>query len=69
MPRKEGVGSIDIPIGKDARELVKAVAVEAGHESMAHYIRDLIRRDIEARGKSFDDGLAEWGRGRKKKTE
>lgn len=69
MPRKEGIGSIDIPIAGDAREVIKQVAADAGYKSMADYVRDLIRRDVEARGQSFDDGLSEWGRGRKKKTE
>lgn len=69
MPRKEGIKSIDIPIGESAREMVKEVAGGAGYKSMADYIRDLIRRDVESRGLSFDDGLTEWGKGRKKKEE
>lgn len=69
MPRKEGIGSIDIPIAGDARDVVKQVAAAAGYKSMADYVRDLIRRDIESRGHSFDDGLSEWGRGRKKKDD
>lgn len=69
MPRKDGVKSIDIPIGESARETVKSVAAEAGFNSMADYIRSLIRQDVESRGHSFDDGLSQWGTGRKKKTE
>lgn len=69
MPRKEDVRSIDIPIGEAGRETVKMVAAEAGYTSMAKYIRDLIKKDVEARGHTFDDGLDEWGRGRKKKSE
>lgn len=68
MPRKEGVKSIDIPIGESAREVVKEAAGAAGYRSMADYVRDLIRRDVESRGLSFDDGLTEWGKGRKKEA-
>lgn len=68
MPRKEGVTSLDVPIGELGRSQIKTAAAEAGYKSMADYVRDLIRRDIEARGLPFDDGLTEWGMGRKKKA-
>jgi hypothetical protein len=66
MPRKEGVKYLPITLADEAQEQVKSVAAAAGFKSAADYVRDLIKRDMTNRGVPFDDGITQWGKGRKK---
>lgn len=67
MPRKEGVKYLPITLADEAQKLVRDVAETAGFESAAAYVRDLIKKDMATRGIEFDDGITQWGKGRKKK--
>jgi predicted ATPase with chaperone activity len=66
MPRKEGVKYLPITLADEAQEQVKSVATAAGYKSAADYVRDLIKKDMTDRGIAFDDGITQWGKGRKK---
>ena len=62
MPQAENVGRFTVYMSYDAIEQLTQTAKQLGYKSSGEYARELIKRDMEARGLPIDFGLDTWGR-------
>jgi hypothetical protein len=62
MPQAENVGRFTVYMSYDAIEQLTQTAKQLGYKSSGEYARELIKRDMEARGQPIDFGLDTWGR-------
>lgn len=61
MPPKASTKAIAVYMAAEAIETMKKVSQQKGYKSLGEYVRDLIRQDVEASGKTIDFGLDDWG--------
>jgi len=61
MPAKPTTKYIAVYMGNNAINVLKALSRKKGFKAVGEYVRDLIKRDIQADGGEIDFGLDDWG--------